>query len=193
MTDFLNLMLDTRSARRRRRHGAGGAHRLRADEQQRASRPTSRWPTTARSSKPPPQRPRSISAGPPGVGLRRHSTTNGNAAIGSSQRCTASDYGFAGGMDYHVSPDLGSASRSPAAAPIGVWRRISAAAAATLPGRRLWHDAFRPGLSVGRARLRQSLDHHQPHRAVGDQLHANFDGQSYAARVEAGYRYACCR
>ena len=55
--------------------------------------------------------------------------------------------------------------RSPAAAPIGIWRKRSAAGAAMLPGRRLWHDAFRAGLSVRRARFRQSLVHHQPHRA----------------------------
>ena len=47
----------------------------------------------------------------------------------------------------------------------------------------------RSGLSRRRARLRQSLDDHN-RAALGDALTANFDGQSYGARLEGGYRYA---
>ena len=64
------------------------------------------------------------------------------------------------------------------------WRRHQlelgaklAAAGATLPGRRLCHHAFRAGLSVRRARLRQSLVHHQPHRGRRPS-HRKFDGQA---------------
>ena len=46
-----------------------------------------------------------------------------------------------------------------------------------------------PAYLVRRGGFRQSLVHHQPHRARRH-LTAKFQGQSYAARGEVGYRYA---
>ena len=80
--------------------------------------------------------------------------------------------------------------RWPAAAPTGIWRQVWAAGAATLRARRLCQDIGARPICRARWRLCQSLVHHQSHRGFGDQLTANFQGQSYAARGEAGYRYA---
>ena len=55
---------------------------------------------------------------------------DGNPVVGSGD-VTASDYGFAAGMDYRATPDRFTALRSPAAAPIGAWREISAPGGAT--------------------------------------------------------------
>jgi uncharacterized protein with beta-barrel porin domain len=116
-------------------------------------------------------------------------TTNGDAAAGTNN-ITASAYGFAGGMDYHFSPDTvvgfalagggtnwnlaqglgGGRSDAFQAGIYGATRSGPAYVAATLAFANHWMTTDR--------------------FAVGDQLTANFNAQSYAARVEAGYRYA---
>ena len=93
-----------------------------------------------------------------------YNTTNGNTAVGSAD-FTASDYGFAAGMTYHVTP---ATSYGFALAGGGTNWNLSGG----LGGGR--SDAFQagvygtthygPGLPLRRARLRQSLVHHQPHR-----------------------------
>jgi uncharacterized protein with beta-barrel porin domain len=116
-------------------------------------------------------------------------TTNGNAAVGSNN-IAADTYGFAAGMDYHYSPDtifgfalggggtnwglangLGSG-RSDAfqSGVYGITRFGPAYVAAALAFANHW-------MTTSRA-------------ALGDQLTANFDAQSYGARIETGYRYA---
>ncbi|MGA3307743.1 MAG: autotransporter domain-containing protein [Xanthobacteraceae bacterium] len=115
------------------------------------------------------------------------STTNGDPTVGSSN-LTASTYGFAGGMDYHVTPNTVFGF---ALAGGGTSWGLS-----TGNGR---SDAFQVGVygirRAGPAYLSGALafTNHwftTNHAVLGDQLTANFDGQSYGARLEGGYRYA---
>ena len=113
---------------------------------------------------------------------------NGDAAIGSNN-ITAQTFGFAAGMDYHVSPHTvvgfalaGGGTNWGLANALGNGRS----------------DAFQVGAYgitwFGPAYLAGALafTNHwftTSRSALGDQLSANFDGQSYGARFEAGYRY----
>jgi autotransporter-associated beta strand protein len=114
--------------------------------------------------------------------------TSGNATVGSSN-INAQTYGFAAGMDYHYSPDtivgfaLGGGGTNWGLAGGGTGRS----------------DAFQSGVygitRNGPAYLGASLafaNHWMTtnRAAMGDSLTANFDAQSYGARVEGGYRYA---
>ena len=117
-----------------------------------------------------------------------YNTTDGNTAVGSAD-FTASDYGFAAGMTYHVTP---ATSYGFALAGGGTNWNLSGG----LGGGR--SDAFQAGVygttHYGPAYLSGALafaNHwFTTNRiAVGDQLTASFQGQSYAARGEAGYRY----
>jgi uncharacterized protein with beta-barrel porin domain len=124
-----------------------------------------------------------------GAGFGGANNTNGNAAIGSNN-VRASDFGFAVGADYHYSPDtvLGFALAG-AGTNWGL--------AQGLGGGR--SDAFMAG-GYGITRLGPiylagdlAFANHwftTSRTALGDQLTAGFNGQSYGARVEAGYRYA---
>jgi uncharacterized protein with beta-barrel porin domain len=125
-----------------------------------------------------------------GSGYGGTATYNGNAAIGSNN-VAASDFGFAGGMDYHAAPDL----------------RLGFALAG---GGTNWSLA--QNLGGGHSDVFQAagygIKHYGPlyfsamtaygnswfttnrTAALGDQLRATFDGQSYALRGEAGYRFA---
>jgi autotransporter-associated beta strand protein len=110
----------------------------------------------------------------------------GSAAVGSSN-LTASTFGFAAGMDYHFSPDtifgfaLGGGGTN--------W------GLATTPGSG-HSDAMQIGVygitRAGPAYLSGALAFANhwfttSRGAMGDQLQANFDGQSYGARLESGY------
>ena len=114
--------------------------------------------------------------------------TVGNTAIGSSN-VAAQTYGFAGGMDYHYSPDaifgfaLGGGGTNWAIASGGSGRS----------------DAFQSGVygmtraGPGYLAAALSFTNHwmtTERAAFGDALTANFDAQSYGARVESGYRFA---
>jgi uncharacterized protein with beta-barrel porin domain len=116
-------------------------------------------------------------------------SANGNAAVGSNN-VTANAFGFAGGMDYHLSPysvvgfALGGAGTN--------WGLANALGT----GR---SDAFQVGVYginwFGPAYLAGALSFSNhwftTNRSVlGDQLTATFLGQSYGARIEGGYRYA---
>jgi autotransporter-associated beta strand protein len=115
--------------------------------------------------------------------------TNGNAAVGSTN-VTASDYGFAAGMDYHAAPNTvlgfglaGGGTNWSLAQGLGGGRS----------------DAFQAGVYstsyFGPAYLAAAAafaNHWMTTNriALGDQLTANFIGQSFGARFEGGYRYA---
>ena len=113
--------------------------------------------------------------------------TNGDFAVGSSN-LSAQTYGFAAGMDYHYSPDtifgfaLGGGGTNWGLAGGGTGRS----------------DAFQTGVygitRSGPAYLAAALafaNHWMTTNrgALGDELTANFDAQSYGARLEGGYRY----
>ncbi|WP_213772313.1 autotransporter outer membrane beta-barrel domain-containing protein [Bradyrhizobium sp. dw_78] len=114
---------------------------------------------------------------------------NGNPTTGSSNLNT-STYGFVGGADYHVSPN---ATVGFALAGAGTnWSLANALGT----GR---SDAFQVGAygidRFGPAYIAAALSFANHwfttnRTAFGDQLTAKFDGQSYGARLEGGYRYA---
>ena len=116
-------------------------------------------------------------------------SANGNAGVGSNN-VTANAFGFAGGMDYHLSPTTvvgfalaGAGTNWGLANALGTGRS----------------DAFQAGAYginwFGPAYLAGALafSNHwftTNRSALGDELTANFIGQSYGARLEGGYRYA---
>ena len=116
-------------------------------------------------------------------------TTDGNASAGSNN-VTATDYGYAAGLTYHLTP---ATSYGFALAGGGTnWNLAQSLGS----GR---SNSFQAGLygttHFGPAYLSGALafaNHwFTTNRiALGDDLTANFQGQSYAARGEAGYRYA---
>ena len=123
-----------------------------------------------------------------GSGFGASSTTNGNAAIGSNN-VTAADYGFAAGMDYHVTPSTlygfalaGAGTNWNLAQGLGSGR--SDAFQAGVYGKSYWGPAYVA------AALAFTNNWFSTNRTVlGDELTANFAGQSYGGRLESGYRY----
>jgi autotransporter-associated beta strand protein len=113
---------------------------------------------------------------------------NGDPAVGSNN-VRASTFGFAGGMDYHVTPNtiVGFALAGGG---------LNWGLANALGGGR--SDALQAGVYgisyLGPAYLAGALaftNHwfNTSRSALGDQLTANFVGQSYGARLEGGYRF----
>ena len=115
-------------------------------------------------------------------------TSNGVATVGSNN-VTTDIFGFAAGMDYSFTPDLlagfalaGAGTTWGLANGLGTGRS----------------DAFQVGARViswfGPAYVKAALAFTNNwfitnRSALGDQLTANFDGQSYGGRIEGGYRY----
>ena len=125
-----------------------------------------------------------------GSGYGGTASYNGNAAIGSNN-VAASDFGFAGGMDYHAAPDLklgfalaGGGSNWSLAQNLGGGRSDVFQAA----GYGIKH--YGPLYFSAMAAFGNSWFTTNRTAALGDQLRATFDGQSYALRGEAGYRFA---
>jgi autotransporter-associated beta strand protein len=118
-----------------------------------------------------------------------YNKTDGDPTVGSNT-VTAHDFGFAGGMDYHVSPDtLVGFSLAGGGTNWGLVQGLGS-------GR---SDAFSGGLYAktrsGPWYLAGALafaDHWftTDRTALGDQLNASFNGQSFGGRVETGYRFA---
>ena len=116
--------------------------------------------------------------------------TDGDAAAGTNN-VTARTFGFAGGMDYHFTPDIvagfalaGGGTNWGLAQGLGGGRS----------------DAFQVGVygktNYGPVYVAAALaftnnwmttDRYAP---LGDQLTAKFNAQSYGGRIETGYRYA---
>jgi autotransporter-associated beta strand protein len=123
-----------------------------------------------------------------GSGFGGSSTTDGDPVVGSNN-VTASDYGYAAGMDYRVTPDTtygfalaGGGTNWSLAQNLGGGR--SDALQAGIYGRTHAGPAY---LSVALAFANHWFT--TDRTALGDQLTAKFDGQSYGSRAEAGYRY----
>ena len=187
MTEFLDLMLDP-TASGGGNGGSGGNAPGFAEEQ--ASLPPDVALAYASILKKAPAAPQNFDQrwSAWGSAFGGSSTTDGNAAIGSNN-VTASDYGFAAGMDYHVTPNT---RYGFALAGGGTNWNL----AQSLGGGR--SDALQAGVYAtthfGPAYLSGALGFANHwfttnRTALGDQLTAKFQGQSYAARVEAGYRY----
>jgi autotransporter-associated beta strand protein len=124
-----------------------------------------------------------------GAGFGGSNQTNGDPATGSNT-VTTTTYGFAAGLDYHYSPDtvLGFALAGGGTN----WNLVQSLGT----GR---SDTFQAGVygvtHAGPTYLAAALafgnDWFTTNRtALGDQLTAKFDGQSYGARLEGGYRFA---
>jgi autotransporter-associated beta strand protein len=124
-----------------------------------------------------------------GASFGGSSTANGDPAIGSNN-ITASTYGFAAGADYHVSPEMvlgfalaGSGTNWGLAQSLGTGR--SDAFQAGVYGTKYFGPAY-----VGAALAFTNNWFTTNRTALGDQLTASFQGQSFGARIESGYRYA---
>jgi autotransporter-associated beta strand protein len=185
-TQFLNLMLDPFVDGRL---GSGGGQALGFAPDVRASLPPDVTLAYASILKAPPQPTFDQRWTAWGSAYGGANSTNGSTPVGSSN-VTAQTFGFAGGMDYHVTRDtifgfaLGGGG-------IG-WGLASGNGS----GR---SDAFQAGVygitRAGPAYIDAALafaNHWMTtnRSALGDQLTADFSAQSYGVRVESGYRYA---
>ncbi len=117
-----------------------------------------------------------------------YNTANGNQALGTNNM-TAGTYGVASGVDYRVTPDTvvgfalaGGGTNWSLAQGLGTGRS----------------DAFQAGIYgttwsgpayISAALAVASYEMTTNRVAVGDQLTANFNAQSYGGRLEGGYRY----
>ncbi|HTJ01270.1 MAG TPA: autotransporter outer membrane beta-barrel domain-containing protein, partial [Methylovirgula sp.] len=117
------------------------------------------------------------------------SFSDGNAATGTNQ-LQASTYGFAAGIDYHLSADtifgfaLGGGGTNWQLASIGGTGRSAALQTGV-------YAITRNGPLYGAAAFGFGNNWFTTNRAaLGDQLQANFGGQSYGGRVEGGYHIA---
>ena len=190
MTEFLNLMLDPFVEGRLGSGGSGvgGGQAIGFVPDEPASLPPDVALAYAAILKAPPSAPFEQRWTTWGTAYGGANLTNGNSAVGSSN-VSAQTYGFAAGMDYHYSPDttfgfaLGGGGTDWGLATGGTGRS----------------DAFQTGVygitRSGPAYLAAALafaNHWMTTNrvALGDQLTANFDAQSYGARLEGGYRYA---
>jgi len=116
------------------------------------------------------------------------STTSGNAVAGSNN-VTARDYGFAGGMDYHFSPNTlagfalaGSGTSWGLAQGLGGGR--SDAFQLGIYGKSYFGPAYVAGA------LAFTNNWFTTNRlALGDQITAKFNGESFGGRLESGYRF----
>ncbi len=189
-TEFLNLMLDPFISGRGNGPGAGGggagATGFAPDEE--ASLPPDVALAYAGILKAPPKTNFDQRWSAWGTAYGGANTAQGNAAVGSNT-INAGTYGVATGMDYRVSPTTvvgfalaGAGTNWGLANALGSGRS----------------DALQVGgygiTWFGRTYLSGSLAFTNNwfttnRSALGDQLTANFSGQNYGARLEAGYRF----
>lgn len=188
MNEFLNLMLDPYvDGRAGGGGGTGGPFGFAPDQQ--ASFPSDVALAYAGVFKAPPKQTfaRRWTAWASGFG--GSATTNGDTAIGSNNVRTGT-FGYAAGLDYHYSPDTA----------LGFALAGGGTSWNLAQGLGTGHsDAFLAGLYgithqgpayVGGALAFADNWFATNRVALGDQLSASFQGQSYAARLEGGYRYA---
>jgi outer membrane autotransporter protein len=184
MNEFLNLMLDANLAGRN--GGGGGAIGFAPDQE--ASFPPDIALAYAGVLKAPPKQNFAQRWTTWASGFGGGARTNGDPIIGSNT-ITTDIFGFAAGMDYHYSPDTvvgfalaGAGTNWNLAQGLGTGRS----------------DAFLAGIYgvthqgpayVGGALAFANNWFSTNRTALGDQLTARFQGQSYAARLEGGYRF----
>ena len=186
MTDFFNLLSSMGGGGGG--GGAGGTAPGFADEEQPGLPPDVALAYARALHKAPPQQNFDRRWSIWGAGFGGSSTTDGNAVVGSNN-VTATDYGYAAGMTYHVTPATdygfalgGGGTNWNLAQGLGGGRSDSFEAG--LYGTTRWGPAY---LSGALAFANHWFDTNRI--ALGDSLTAKFDGQSYGARAEAGYRY----
>ena len=115
-------------------------------------------------------------------------TFDGNVAAGSTN-VTASTYGFAAGADYHAAPDavVGFALAG-AGTNWGLEQGLGTGRSDAFQGGVYGTEHFGPAY-LGAALAFTNNWFTTNRMALGDQLTANFQGQSFGGRVEGGYRY----
>ncbi len=186
-SEFLGLMLDP-FVYGRGGFAAGGQPLGFAPDQQAALPPDAALAFAGVAKAPPPTFAQRWTAW--GAAFGGGATANGDPVVVGSTNVTAATYGYAGGMDYHYSPDTvfgfalsGGGTNWNLAQGLGSGRS----------------DAFQAGIYgthyVGPAYLAAAFaftnNWFTTNRvALGDQLTASFQGQSYGGRIEGGYRYA---
>jgi uncharacterized protein with beta-barrel porin domain len=187
MTGFLNLMLDP-FAGGRNTLGGGGATAF-APEQPAALPPDVALAYASVLKAPPKPATFDQRWSMWGAAFGGYNTTKGNATIGSND-VAASDFGFAAGADYRVGPDTtlgfalaGGGTGWSLAQNLGSGRSDAFAAGIYATTRR--GPAYLAG-ALGFANHWLTTDRFAP----ADHLQASFDGQSYGARLEGGYRLA---
>jgi uncharacterized protein with beta-barrel porin domain len=188
MNEFLGLMLDPFVDGRGGggTGGAGGALGFAPDQQ--AKLPPDIALAYAGLLKAPPQQTIAQRWTTWASGFGGSATTNGDPTVGSNN-VTTSTYGYAAGLDYHYSPDTvfgfslaGGGSNWNLAQGLGTGRS----------------DAFLAGVYgvthegpwyLGGALAFANNWFTTNRTAMGDALTASFQGQSYSARLEGGYRF----
>jgi uncharacterized protein with beta-barrel porin domain len=188
MTQFLSLMLDPFAGGRNGAGGGSGA--LGFAPEQEAYFPSDIALAYDAILKAPP-RPTSVDQrwSVWGTAYGGADKTSGDPAVGSTT-FTANTFGFAAGMDYHTAPDsvlgfalAGGGTNWNLAQALGGGR--SDAFQAGVYGTKYFGPAYVAGaLALANNWMTTNRI------AVGDQLTANFNAQSFGGRVEAGYRYA---
>ena len=144
------------------------------------------------------RRRRSSGAGPCGAPAMAATTRPRELRALGSSNVAAATYGFAAGMDYHYSPDtifgfaLGGAGTN-----WGLAERHGHRPQRCVPDRRLRDHPFGAGLRGGRARLCQSLVHHQPLGAWGfsdgELRRPELWGRGSKAAIVLRWCRCCCR
>jgi uncharacterized protein with beta-barrel porin domain len=187
MTQFLSLMLDPFVAGRL---GGGGAGALGFAPEQEADFPSDIALAYDAILKAPPKPATSDQRWTAwGTAYGGNDKTNGDPAVGSNT-FTANTFGFAAGMDYHPAPDTilgfalaGGGTNWTLAQALGSGR--SDAFQAGIYGTKYFGPAYVAGaLALANNWMTTNRT------ALGDQLTAGFNAQSFGGRVEAGYRYA---
>jgi Autotransporter beta-domain len=124
-----------------------------------------------------------------GTGFGGSNTTSGDPAVGSNNTTTGT-FGFAAGADYHVSPyTVVGFALAGAGTNWGLANALGTGRSEALQAGAYGITWFGPAYLAGS--LAFSNHWFTTNRsALGDQLSANFVGQSYGARTESGYRIA---
>ena len=185
MSQFLNLMLDPFVDGRLGGLGGSGAIGFAPEQQANLPPDIALAYASILTKAPPPTLAQRWTAW--GAAYGGSNSANGNAAVGSSD-VTARTFGFAAGMDYHVTPNTifgfalaGGGTNWGLANALGTGR--SDALQAGVYGITYAGPAYFAGALA--------FTNHwftTNRSALGDQLNANFDGQSYGVRLESGYR-----
>ena len=116
--------------------------------------------------------------------------THGDPVVVGSHNITTGSYGLAAGMDYRVAPNtIAGFALAGAGTNWGLANALGTGRSDALQAGVYGINWFGPAYIA--AALSFSDHWFTTNRsALGDQLSASFDGQSYGARIEGGYRYA---
>ena len=122
-----------------------------------------------------------------GTGYGGSGTTGGNATIGS-HNLSAQTYGYAAGVDYRLSPStVAGFALAGGGTSWGLTDSLGKGSSQALQVGGYGMSWFGPAYLAGAISFANNW-FTTKRSALGDRLQANFTGQSYAARLEGGYR-----